>query len=205
MPIEEKSASSITADWASGWHALYTRHQYEKLVAQSLSAKGFEVFLPQYRTIHRWKDRRKELLLPLFPSYVFIQGGFDRMLSIFTTPGVHSFVSWGGRPAEIPQNEIDAVRRLVQSPLRYEPHPFLKCGDWVRIKSGPLEGIEGVLVRTKSACRLVLSVEILAQSASVEVDVSAVDRIRRTEVNRRGGLRIDRGVPNVEPIRACAL
>jgi transcription antitermination factor NusG len=205
MPIEETSASSITRDWTSGWHALYTRHQYEKLVAQALSAKGFEVFLPQYRTIHRWKDRRKELMLPLFPSYVFIQGGFDRMLSIFTTPGVHSFVSWGGRPAEIPQEQIDAVRRLVQSPLRFEPHPFLKCGDWVRIKSGPLAGIEGVLVRTKSAYRLVLSVEILAQSASVEVDISAVERIRRAEADRKEALGIGRGVPEVEPIHAYSL
>ena len=205
MPGEERITDFAASASASGWHALYTRHQYEKIVAQALSAKGFEVFLPQYRTIHRWKDRRKELLLPLFPSYVFIQGGFDRMLNIFTTPGVHSFVSWGGRPAEIPQAEIDAVRRLIQSTLRYEPHPFLKCGDWVRIKSGPLEGIEGVLVRTKSACRLVLSVEILAQSASVEVDISAVERIRRAGADRKDALGIDRGVPYVEPIRAYAL
>ena len=205
MSIEQSSASSIPRDWASGWHALYTRHQYEKIVAHALSCKGFEVFLPLYRTIHRWKDRRKELLLPLFPSYVFIQGGFDRMLNIFTTPGVHSFVSWGGRPAEIPQEEIDAVRRLVQSPLRYEPHPFLKCGDWVRIKSGPLDGIQGILVRKKSAFRLVLSVEMLAQSASVEVDISVVERVRCAEVDRKDTLRIDRGVPHVEPIPAYAL
>ena len=205
MSIEQRSANSIPRDWASGWHALYTRHQYEKIVAQALSAKGFEVFLPQYRTIHRWKDRRKELLLPLFPSYVFIQGGFDRMLNILTTPGIHSFVAWGGVPAEIPPEEIDAVRRLVQSPLRFEPHPFLKCGDWVRIKSGPLEGIEGILVRTKSACRLVLGVEILAQSASVEVDISAVERVRCAEADRRDALRADKGVPDEEPIRPYAL
>ena len=70
------------------WHALYTRHQHENVVAQALSGKGFAVFLPQYRTVHRWKDRQKALLLPLFPNYVFIRGGLDRMLSIVTTPGV---------------------------------------------------------------------------------------------------------------------
>ena len=165
---------SVDAGW---WHALYTRHQHEKVVAQALSGKGFEVFLPQYRSVRKWKDRQKEIVLPLFPNYVFIQGGLDRMLNILTTPGVHSLVSWGGRPAEIPGNEIEAVRRLVESSLPVEPHPFLKCGDLVRIKSGALEGIEGILVRKTRGVRLVLSVEMLSRSAAVEVDVNMVERV----------------------------
>jgi transcription antitermination factor NusG len=201
MFMEEEPQDSGASRWASGWYALYTRHQCEKVVSQALSAKGFEAFLPQYRAIHRWKDRRKELLLPLFPNYVFIRGGLDRMLNILTTPGVHSIVAWAGRPADIPQEEIDAVRRLVNSSLRIEPHPFLKCGDWVRIKSGPLEGIQGILVRKKSAFRLVLSVQMLAQSASVEVDVSVVERVRGAEVDREDMLRIDGAVSFVEPVR----
>jgi len=171
------------------WHALYTRHQHEKVVAQALTGKGFEVFLPQYRSVRKWKDRQKEIALPLFPNYVFIQGGLDRMLNILTTPGVHSLVSWGGRPAEIPWNEIDAVRRLVESSLPVEPHPFLKCGDLVRIKSGALEGIEGILVRKTRGVRLVLSVEMLSRAAAVEVDVNVVERVviaktQRTEMPR---------------------
>jgi len=205
MPIENKFEDFAASRWACGWYALYTRHQCERVVSQALSAKGFDAFLPQYRAIHRWKDRRKELLLPLFPNYVFIRGGLDRMLNILTTPGVHSLVAWAGRPANIPQEEIDAVRRLVDSSLRVEPHPFLKCGDWVRIKSGPLEGIQGILVRKKSAFRLVLSVEMLARSASVEVDISVVERIRNAEVDREDILRIDRGVPLVEPVRPYSL
>src|ERR1017187_8305657 len=94
----------------SGWHALYTRHQHEKVVAQALLGKGFDVFLPPYRAVHRWKDRQKNILLPLFPNYVFIHGGLDRMLSIVTTPGVHSLISWGARPASIPAAAIEAVR-----------------------------------------------------------------------------------------------
>ncbi len=200
MPVEQRIANLAASRWASGWHALYTRHQCEKVVCQALSDKGFDAFLPQYRAIHPWKDRRKELLLPLFPNYVFIQGGLDRMLNILTTPGVHSLVAWAGRPADIPQEEIDAVRRLVDSSLRIEPHPFLKCGDWVRIKSGPLEGIQGILVRKRSAYRLVLSVEMLAQSACVEVDISVVEHVRCAEVDRNNGLRIDKGVPSLEPV-----
>jgi transcription antitermination factor NusG len=201
VPIEQRIANLAASRWASGWHALYTRHQCEKVVCQALSDKGFDAFLPQYRAIHSWKDRRKGLLLPLFPNYVFIRGGLDRMLNILTTPGVHSLVAWAGRPADIPQEEIDAVRRLVDSSLRIEPHPFLKCGDRVRIKSGPLEGIQGILVRKRSAFRLVLSVEMLAQSASVEVDISAVERVRCAEVDGIDVLRIDKGVPSLEPVR----
>lgn len=182
--MNEEPTDLARSPCVSWWHALYTRHQHEKVVAQALSGKGFEVFLPRYRTVHRWKDRRKELLLPLFPNYVFIRGGLDRMLNILTTPGVHSLVGWGGHPADIPWEEIEAVRRLVESPLQIEPYPFLKCGDWVRIKSGPLEGIEGILVRKTRGFRLVLSVEMLFKSAAVEVDVSMVERVRAVETNR---------------------
>ena len=164
---------------------MYTRHQHEKVVAQGLISKGFEVFLPQYRAVHQWKDRQKEVLLPLFPNYVFINGGLDRMLSIVTTPGIHSLVTWGARPAVIPVEEIEAVRRLVNSPLNVEPYPFLKCGDRVRIKSGPLEGIEGILVRKTRGVRLVLSVEMLSQSAAVEVDIMVVERLRASGANRK--------------------
>jgi transcription antitermination factor NusG len=198
MSIEEPSTERISSLVEARWHALYTRHQHERLVAYALTSKGFDIFLPQYRAIHRWKDRRKELELPLFPNYVFIRGGLDRMLNILTTPGVHSLVAWGGRPADIPQHEIDAVRRLVESPLRIQQHPFIKCGDRVRIISGPLEGIEGILIRSKSAYRLVLSVEMLARSASVEVDASMVERVRGSEPVRKDELRIDTGVAAVD-------
>ncbi len=187
------------------WHALYTRHQHEKVVSQALSGKGFDVFLPQYKTVHRWKDRQKELLLPLFPNYVFIHGGLDRMLNIVTTPGVHCLVSWGARPANIPSEEIDAVRRLVESPLKVEPHPFLKCGDRVRIKSGPLEGIEGILVRKTRGYRLVLSVELLSRSAAVEVDVSMVESVRTAEAIRNDKQRIVSGVSVPVPYRPYVL
>ena len=177
MLRNEDFTSLETSTDAGWWHALYTRHQHERVVAQALTGKGFHVFLPQYRAIRKWKDRQKEIVLPLFPNYVFIQGGLDRMLNIVTTPGVHSLVSWGGRPAEIPLKEIESVRRLVGSSLPIEPHPFLKCGDLVRINSGALEGIEGILVRKTRGVRLVLSVEMLSRSAAVEVDVSMVERV----------------------------
>ncbi len=161
------------------WYAVYTRHQHEKAIAYALACKGFETFLPLYSTARRWKDRTKQLWLPLFPCYVFVHGNLERRLDIIVTSGVHSLVSSGGRPAPILQSEIDAIRRALEQGLAAEPHGFLRSGDWVRVKSGPLEGIEGILVRWKSVWRLVLSVELLQRSVAVEVDAFLTERAVR--------------------------
>lgn len=134
------------------------------------------MFLPLYSTTHQWKDRAKQLSLPLFPCYVFIHTSLDHRLPIMTTPGVYTFVGVEGRAARIPDAEIEAVRRAIDHLLHVEPHPFLKAGSWVRVKSGPLEGIEGILVRKTNRCRLVLSVEMLEKSVAVEVDPVIVER-----------------------------
>jgi transcription antitermination factor NusG len=164
---------------APPWYALSTRHQHEKTVAECLAGKGFEVFLPLYRAVHCWQDRTKQLSLPLFPGYVFLRTEFDRRLQVLTTPGVFRFVSSADRPIPIEQADIDSVRQLTQRGSRAEPHPFLKTGDWVRVKTGPLADLEGILTHWKGAFRLVLSVELLQQSASVEVDVASVERVPR--------------------------
>jgi len=158
------------------WYAIYTRHQHEKTVAQILTSKGFETLLPLYPSARRWTDRTKLLFLPLFPCYVFINADLERRLAIMMTPGVHALVSNAGQPAAIPPAEIDAVRRAVESGARVEPHPLLKCGDWVRVKCGPLQGIEGILVRKKNVYRLVLSVEMLGKAVAVEIDSFLVER-----------------------------
>jgi transcription antitermination factor NusG len=161
------------------WYALYTRHQHEKVVAGMLSAKGFETFLPLRTSIHRWKNRNKTLSLPLFPSYVFLKANItDRRLDILTTPGIHNIVSNGGQPAPISSTEIEAIRRVIETGLAIEAHPFLKCGDWVMVTRGMLTGIRGILVRKKGSCRLVLSVEMLGKAAAVEVDATSVEPLR---------------------------
>jgi transcription antitermination factor NusG len=159
------------------WCALYTRHQHEKAIAQILSAKGLEVFLPLYNATHRWKDRTVHLSLPLFPCYLFLRGVKGRKLDVVTTPGIVSILSINGEPATIPESEIESVRKAIEWGNRVEPHPFLRSGDKVRVISGPLQGLEGILVRKKNLYRLVLSVEILERSAAVEVDIAAVERV----------------------------
>jgi transcription antitermination factor NusG len=162
------------------WCALHTRHQHEKTVATMLSVKGFEIFLPTYEAVHRWRNRNKRLTLPLFPGYLFVVDDAKRRLQVITTPGVHAIVNAGNAPAIIPDEEILSIRRMVESKLRLAPHPFVTDGDPVRIKAGPLAGLEGIVSRKKDALHLVLSVKMLGRSAAVEIDACIVEPIGAT-------------------------
>jgi transcription antitermination factor NusG len=142
-----------------------------------LSNKGFDVFLPLYDSVRRWKDRKKTLSLPLFPCYVFVKGETVRKLQVVSTPGVHMILYHGEQVAMIPDTEVQAIRAAVEGHFRVEPHPFLKCGDRVRVIRGSLDGVSGILTRKKNSLRLVLSVEMLAQSVSVEVNAFDVEPI----------------------------
>lgn len=161
----------------SDWYAVYTRHQHEKAVAENLFGRGLEIFLPVYQAVRQWSDRQKRISLPLFPCYVFFRGNLDRRERVLSTPGVHSIVGFAGQPAAIDKSQIDAIRLAVESSLQVEPHPFLRTGDRVRVKFGPLMGIEGILMRKRSFTRLILSAELLQKSVSVEVDASCIERI----------------------------
>jgi len=161
------------------WHALYTRHQHEKSIATMLVHKGHEVFLPLYSATHRWQDRAKQLCLPLFPCYVFIRGGLERQLQILSTPGVFAVVGSVGHPAVIPDAQIESVRQMADCCVRVAPHPYLACGDRVRIKPGTLQGLEGILVRKKNGARVVISLEMLGRSAAVEVVTSCLEMLDR--------------------------
>lgn len=175
MAMQGNEMGSVIATEGSPWWALYTRHQHEKAVADALLAKGFEIFLPAYESVRLWKDRKKIISLPLFPCYVFVRGGLNRRLHVVTTPGVLSILSRGEQVATIPESEITAIQRSIAGSLRVEPHPFLNCGDQVRVVRGPLEGVTGILIRKKSLCRLILSVDTLARSIAVEIDTADVE------------------------------
>jgi transcription antitermination factor NusG len=161
----------------NNWYALFTRHQHEKSVAHALALKGFNVYLPLYRQFRRWQDREKQLWLPLFTCYVFLCDGLDRQLQVLTTPGLLHIVGSVGRPAIVPLDQLDAVRQMVESSLRVEPHPFLSSGDRVIVTSGPLFGLEGILTRTKNGARLVISMEMLGQAAAVEINAAQVAKM----------------------------
>jgi transcription elongation factor/antiterminator RfaH len=159
----------------SDWYALYTRPRHEKRVFQELTNRQIEAFLPTQTFRRRWSDRYKLVEEPLFKNYLFINVNDDRLHHDALSPyGVVQLVTCDGKPARIAAHEIDSIRRLVASMLPYGPHPYLKIGQRVRVRSGPLEGCEGILTRRKGLSRLVLSVHLLQQSVSAEIDASCV-------------------------------
>jgi transcription antitermination factor NusG len=166
----------VEMERSSRWNALHTRYQHERQVEAMLSAKGFETFLPTYDSFRKWKDRTKRISEALFPGYLFIADVTERRLQVMTTPGVCAIVSVGGTPATIPEHEIEAIRKCVSDAGKVEPHPYLQGGDVVRVQSGPLSGVEGILVRKKDSCRLVVSVEILGRAAAVEINAACVSK-----------------------------
>src|ERR1700677_1882147 len=126
--MQAAGSSETSMQSGSHWWAVYTRHQHEKVVADTLSAKGFEVFLPLYESTRRWKVMRMVVSLPLFPCYLFVRGGLDRRLQVLTTPGIYMILYRGEEVAIIPDQEIEAIQRAVDGPSSVEPHPYLKCG-----------------------------------------------------------------------------
>jgi transcription antitermination factor NusG len=157
------------------WFAVYTRPRHEKKVAEQLSNKGIEVFLPLRTVISNWKDRRKEVQFPLFTGYVFVHIVLADRLSVLRIPGVVQFVASEGKPVAIPDSQIDAVRQLVSSGLKYDPYPYVKEGMRVTIRTGPLKGVEGLVIAKRKKHLLVLSVDLIQQSASLEIDINDTD------------------------------
>jgi transcription antitermination factor NusG len=159
------------------WYAAYTFANHEKCVAQELEQRSVECFLPLYESVRRWRDRRVRLYLPLFPGYVFLRIALKERLRVLMIRSVVRLVGFNGLPAALPYLEIEALRTGLTCPLRAEPHPFLKKGRRVRIKSGPFAGMEGVMVRRKSNFRVVLSLELLVRSIVVDIDSADLEPI----------------------------
>ncbi len=156
------------------WYAIWTRSRHEQTVREQLERKGYEAFLPTFPKWSRWKDRKKKIDWPLFPGYCFARFGADERLPILKCTGVVSIVSFDGEIAPIPEVEIDAIRRVVESDLQYDPCPLIKEGAMVEVTHGPLKGVHGRLVRKGAHARLILAVDLIGQAVSVEVDAADV-------------------------------
>ena len=152
------------------WFAAYTRPRHEKVTATSLEQRGYEVVYPRYRLASRWKDRVKQLELPLFPGYLFVRCDPWKRLLVLQAPGLLHLVSDRAGPLPVPDSEVENLRRAMFSRARLEPVPFLRAGDRVRVRCGPLAGMEGILVAKRDSLRVVISVELLARSVAVELD-----------------------------------
>src|SRR5208283_2708871 len=171
-PDPTASPESVADSLEPRWYAAYTSANHEKRVAEQLQRRSVENFLPLYESVRRWKDRRVRLKLPLFPGYVFVHIALRDRLKVLQVPGVAKLVSFHGQPAPVPDKDIEAIRTCLAGPHPVQPHRYLQRGQRVRVLSGPLAGLTGIVVRQKKSTRFVISFDLLMRSVSVELDSS---------------------------------
>ncbi len=160
------------------WYAAYTRANHERRVAEQLRERGVENFLPQYESVRKWKDRRVRLYMPLFPGYVFVHLALRYRLRVLEVPGVACLVGFAGKPVAVPEEEFARIRGILSKGLRAQPHPYLQAGRRVRVRSGPFEGMEGIVVRRNNNSRLVISLELIHRAIAVDVEEASLEVLR---------------------------
>jgi len=171
QPFDSQSAGVLPADYLElRWYAACTCANHEKKVREQLEQRSIESYLPVYEAVRRWKDRRMRLQLPLFPGYVFVRMALVDRLRVLQVSSVVRLVGFNGHLAALPDAEIEGLKNGLAGGVRAEPHPFLTAGRRVRVKAGPLAGLQGILVRRKSKARFVLSVDLIMRSIAVEID-----------------------------------
>ena len=165
--------SHLLADYLEPrWYAAYTSANHEKRVAVQLGQRSVEHFLPLYDSVRRWKDRKVQLQLPFFPGYVFVRLALRDRLQVLQVPGVAKLVGFNGLPCALPDAEIEAIQTCLTRKAGLEPHPYVQVGRRVRVMAGPLQGLEGIVVRKKNRVRFVISLDLIQRSAAVEVDAA---------------------------------
>jgi transcription antitermination factor NusG len=175
----------IGASSHTRWYAAYTYPRHEKAVVKQLESKSIEAFLPVFRTENRWKDRRVQIQTPVFPGYVFTRINLSERSRVLAVPGVIRMLSFNGIPAPIDDSEIEAVRLCVERGAALEPYPFLEIGDRVRVRSGVLEGLEGLISRCKDDRRLIVPISLINQSVVVEIDVQLLEPLDTKNINQQ--------------------
>src|SRR5882762_1498854 len=159
------------------WYAAYTSANHEKRVAEQLVVRDVEHFLPSYTSVRRWKDRRVTLEMPLFPGYVFVRMALRDRLQVLQVPGLARLVGFNGTPAALRTEEIETLRTSLGNGMRAEPHPFLTVGRRVRLRSGPLAGMQGILLRRKGSFRVVISIDLIQRAVAVDAEVADLEAI----------------------------
>jgi transcription antitermination factor NusG len=182
------TTAAVTDTFIPRWYACYTRSRHEKAVDERLRGLGLEVFLPTVARVRQWHDREKIVEWPLFPSYVFARFGMDALSRVLGTPGIATVVRFNGQPIPIPDHEIDNVRRLAagleRAETEPEPTPMVEMGRAVRIVSGPLEGVRGIVSEYRGAGRVLVTVGLrsIGQGMKVEVDAGLVELLEDQEL-----------------------
>jgi transcription antitermination factor NusG len=159
------------------WYAIYTRPRHEKKVHAMLLEKEVIVFLPLVERIRQWKDRKMRITVPLFSSYVFVNFNYRDRYTLFQTPGIVKIINFRGEPAVIPDWQIDSLKKMLESPSTLRPERYVRPGEIVEVMEGPFKGLRGMVVKQKNENRLVLTIDGIMQSVSVEIAVENVKPI----------------------------
>ena len=159
------------------WYALYARSRHEKFVDTELRKKGIETFLPLRKIKRHWSDRVKLIEEPIFSGYLFVHTALRDRLEILKTKGSVRLVGFNSTPVPVPERDLESVRRFVEEEIALDPFPYLAEGNRVYVRSGPFKGIEGFIVRKNKQTRLVVSLDLLFQSVSVEIDEALVEKV----------------------------
>ena len=161
------------------WYAVHTRSRHEKQVDLFLSERGVETFLPLVHTLSRRRDRKKYVDIPLFPGYLFVFTEKERLLfDVKYTRGVTRIIGTDlDAPTPIPDKQILDIKSIMETEVQLDPFPYLKKGRMVRVKSGPLKGLEGILVERKGHYKLVIQIDLLQKGAAAEVYISDIEPI----------------------------
>ena len=165
------SLAGIAAQPDAPWFALYTRSRFEKQVAEQLERKRVPVFLPLRQELHRWQDRYQKVDVPMFRGYLFAQfapASFER-IAVLRTTGVVRIVGFGNEYSVVPAEQIETLRRLAEERAMLHPHRYLRVGQRVKVATGALAGVEGILVRIRKQDRLVIAVDAIRQAVAVEL------------------------------------
>ena len=170
VPGLQPSTALVEEAWIPRWYVASTRSRHERTVQEQLASRSIECYLPLYSSVRQWHDRKKEIMLPAFPGYIFVRVPFAQRVSVLSVPGVTRLVTFGSKPASLPDDEVDRWRTALAL-RKCEPHPYLAAGARVRIVSGPLRGLCGVVMRGQGL-RIVISVDCLSRSISVELQES---------------------------------
>ena len=183
--IEAKPTRVLNADIFSQtlWYAAYTASRHEKRIAEQLHERSIEHFLPLYDTVHRWKNGRHRVQLPLFPGYVFVRIALRNRLPVLQIPGLVRLVGFSGVPFPLPEADIEAMRNALAAGVTAEPYPYLTVGSRVEICHGPLQGVKGILLRRRNKFRVVLSLDLIMRSMVVEVEAADVVPLKAAPVH----------------------
>ena len=162
----------------SHWLAVYTKPRHEKKAESELSKKEIESYLPLVKQQRFWKDRKKWVWMPLFRSYLFARIPLNETLHVLQTHGVHHIVKLGGKIAVVPDEQVEAVRKMLEGGYVPDAHDYFDVGDEVEIGGGPLVGLQGILVRKDAETRFVVRVDGIQQAISVHIDAEMLKPVK---------------------------